>query len=218
MELLFKHIVVGLVPQPRQIPPSPYPKEDLQRLFVEVSRDYPYQQFTLLPGDSGAQISAGLEDVLVVQPGLLQLRSPVELTTETARQKCMTVLRASVARLGFDAFLQCGIKVVAHVALTGANVSAKAFVSERLMRSGDQASDLGPNFFGGGVKYRRINENGEETLLVEPFIHDDAYVFIDYDVGRASTQGPMTDVEEIDNWLSDAFSFVGTQTMALLKT
>lgn len=219
MEPLFKSAVVGIVPQPTQVPPVPFRAEDLQRLYADVIRDYPFQQFSFLPGGAGAQLLNVPGDAVVIQPGLVQVQTPVELTPERVREKVVTILRRAFERLTIERFLQCGIKVVAHVPAPGANPDAKVFVSERLMRGAEQAEDLGAGFFGGGVKFRRLAQETrtEENLLVEPFIADNAFVFIDYDIGRGATQQPFADVDAVEGWLDEAFNFVRGPTIALLE-
>ena len=217
MEPLFKNVVVGLVPQPRQIPPPPFRKEDLQRLYVDITRDYPYQQFSFLPADAGAQLVNPPEDAVVIQPGLLQIQAKIELTTEAVREKCMAVFRATVERLNIESFLQCGIKVVAHVAAPGASPDAKAFVAQQLMQGQERVEELPAGFFGGGVKYRRLDAEREDNLLIEPFIHDNEFVFIDYDVARVVTGQPFQGIDHVATWLDEDFSFVSGHAMSLLQ-
>jgi hypothetical protein len=212
MDPLFQALVVGLVPQPKQIPPAPFVAEDLQRAYFDVSKEHHYQQFQFLPGEAGAQFMNAPEDGIVVQPGLIQLRTPVETTPEVARERFVAILRVLAKRLALATFLQAGIKVVAHVAVDG---SAKHFIGERLMRSPDHIAELGPNFFAGGVKFRSIQpENGlEENLLLEPFVHDDKFVFVDYDVQRPFPY----EVGQVGGWLDEAFAFVRGPAMRLLE-
>jgi hypothetical protein len=218
-EPLFKAVVLGLVPQPRQVPPAPFRREDLQRLFVDITREHNYQHFAFLPADAGAQLENSPDERIVVQPGLIQIQDRIDLTPEQAREKCAWIARKIAERLDIEAFLQCGIKVVCHVAAPGANADAKTFVSERLMRGAEQAAELGTGFFGGGVKFRRIDEaqGREENLLIEPFIRDTKFVFIDYDVGRAATGQPFGDLDDVATWVDEAFAFVRGPTMTLLE-
>ena len=220
MEPLFKSLVVGLVPQPRQVPPAPFEKEELQRVFFDVNRVRPYSQFAFLPADSGAQMNNGLEDRILITPGLLQVVIPVSLTSERAREASADVLRAIVERLKLEQYIQCGIKVVAHAAAPGERPDARAFVAEQLMIGGDRAAELGPDFFGGGVKFRRIiegrhvGEGGEANLLIEPFVADNQYIWIDYDIQRI---GGFDDLDDVSEWVDDAFGFVKGPVMALLE-
>lgn len=220
MDPLFKALVVALVPQPRQLPPPPFDAEDLQRVFMDVSRAYPYQGFGYLPGGLGAQLQNGPEDTVMLQPGLFQVNARMDgeavLTVEGATDKAMTILRIASDRLGATAFLQCAVKVVAHVSAPGPQPDAKSFVTERLMRGEDHAKELGAEFFGAGVKFRRIHEAQEETLLIEPFVQDNTMVFVDFEATRAGIPQALRNLDDVATWIADAFSFVSGPTMTLL--
>ncbi|MFL5782446.1 MAG: hypothetical protein ACJ760_14110 [Thermoleophilaceae bacterium] len=215
MEPLFQNLIVAVVPQPRQVPPPPLVREDLHRLFSEVTRDHAYAQFSFLPGDQGAQFANSGEDAVIVQPGLARVQTPV-MTREAAGNKATSILQATAKRLQFDTFIAGGIKVIATVPAPGAKPDAKGFVTEQLIRGGDQAQDLGPNFFGGGVKYRSIDQvtGIEEVLLIEPFVNDNTLLFVDYDVQR---NFPFKGLDELADWIEAAFSFVAGPTMGILE-
>jgi hypothetical protein len=221
MEPSFKALVVAAVPQPRQIPPPPFAQEDLQKLFVEITRDYAYQQFSFTPG--GAQLVNAPDDLVAIQPGIVQTQVRIDpaFTTNSAAatDKAVTILKRCSARLKIEGFLQCGIKVVAHVPLPGDQSDAKDFVAQRLMPAIDP-DDLAPGFFAGGVKYRRVSENeGEEAnLLIEPFLHDNHFLYIDYDVARMATTGPIQDFDQLASWIGESFSFVAGPTMNILSS
>lgn len=213
MEPLFRVLVVGIVPQPTQVPPASFDREDLQRIYIDVSRTIPYAQFGFLPADQGAQFLNPPEDRVMIQPVLLQVSTPVESTANLAREKVLKVLSVATERLKLPQFLQCGIKVIAHVAApTG---GAKEFVTSRLMGSqAERLGELGPDFFGGGVKFRAIDEARHDVLLVEPFVADDSYIWVDYDVNRT---GPFPGLDSLGTWIDDAFDFVRHNTMTILK-
>jgi hypothetical protein len=215
MQPLFRNLVVGVAPQPRKMPPTPFTKEELQRCFFDVTRSYPYSQFAFLPIDGGAQLLNGPEDRVLIQPGLLQLLTPVELTAELARQKAVDVFSAIAERLQLAAFVQTGIKVVAHVVAPGENPDARMFVSERLM-GGSRADELGASFFGGGVKYRSLASSCEQNLLVEPLIADEEnkHLWLDYDMQRRESTDTL---DKVGEWIDDAFDFIRGPAMSLLE-
>jgi hypothetical protein len=214
VEALPRHLTVGLVPQPSQPQPAPIDRDVVQRIFTDIGRDYPYQQMAFTP-DGGAQFMTSLEDLALVQPMLLQVRTPI-MAAAGAREKAERILRVMAERLAIRDFLVFGFKIVAHVALEGPRPDARAFVSERLLRMGEQADELGPGFFGAGIKYRRIDEqNGrEDVLLIEPFVGNNEFLFIDYDVQR---RAPFHGVENLSGWIDDGFTFVRDRTMAILE-
>lgn len=217
MEPLYRRLVVGLVPQPSEVPPAPFNKEDLQRVFFDVSQDYPYQQFHFLPGESGMQLTNSPEDLVVIQPGLFQVQAPVDLTPERAREKAVDIQKIIATRLRARSFLVAGIKVVAHVPAPGDRPDAKAFVTDQLMReAGAAAQDLGPDFFGGAIRYRALADDNlrEEVLSIEPFVNDNSYIFVDYDVQRRQ---PFQDLDVLADWIDEAFSFVSGPTMRILE-
>ena len=219
-EPIYKHLVVGLVPLQSQVPQqTQYPREALQRLYFDVTRDHSYQQFVFLPGEVGAHFANSPDDVLRVEPGLIQMQTPVDMTKERAREKAATVIKTAFNRLGIATFVQCGIKVVAHVTAPGAQPDAQAFMSERLMPGSERIEELGPGFFGGGVKFRRIDLQAgqEDNLLIEPFIGDNAFLFVDYDVARSAVREPLTNLGDLATWLDEAFAFVEHQAMSLLE-
>jgi hypothetical protein len=217
VEPLFSSLVVGLVPQPRQTQPGSFTKEELQRVFVDVTRSYAYAQFAFLPIDGGAQLLNSPDDRVLIQPMLFQVVTEVDLTAERARQKASDVLSTISGRLGVDGFFQTGIKVVARVLAPGQNPDARAFVSDQLMGTG-RAEELGPTFFGGGVKYRSFKEaeGCEENLLIEPLVADteNKHLWVDYDVQR---HRPVQGLETVAEWIDEAFEFIRGPTMALLE-
>jgi hypothetical protein len=200
------------------MPPVAFEPDDLQRVYMEVTRDYAYQQFSFLPADGGAQFGNAANDNVIIQPDLIQITTPVDLSAEQVRDKTVVILKKACERLGIKAFIQCGIQVVAHVPAPGAQPSAKVFVSDRLMSGQERVTELGAGFFGGGVKYRRFDEETfkEENLLVEPFVQDDSFIFVSYDVGRAAQEG-FRDSAEVGTWIDEAFSFIRQETMSILE-
>jgi hypothetical protein len=216
----FQHLIIAMTPLMRRFPPDPYSPEVLQRLYFDVNREYRYQQFGFLPSDMGADMSnAAGDDSLTVQAQSIQMRSPVDLTVERAREKAFSILKIVFTRLEIETMPQCVIKVVAHVRAPGETPDAKGFVAERLMKGYESNGPLGPGFFGGGVKFRSISDDAsqEENLSIEPLVRDNRYVYVDYDIARTATHSPGWKIEDLSGWIDDAFSFVSQQAMELLE-
>ena len=219
MEPLFALLTVGLVPQPTQVPPKPFDREDLQKVFFDVSRDFPYSQFGLLPGDQGAQFVNPPSDRVLLQPQLLQVLSPIgsaggETTAERAREKAIAVLGSATERLRIQQFLGCGIKIIANV--PAPDGGARDFVATRLFSQAEHTDLLGSGFFGGGIKALRLDDNNAkvEVLLIEPLLLDDHYIYVDYDVQRNI---PISSLEQLSDWIDGAFRFVSEKTMMFLE-
>lgn len=216
LEPVFRQLIVGLIPQPSAVPPAPYPMEELEQVVFEITQDYPFQQFEFLPGEIGLQLTNTPSDVVVVQPGLHQVQTPVELTPERAREKAATIIDRISKRLKTADYLAYGVKVVAHIPLPGADPDGKRFVSEKLMHAEELARVLGPDFFGGGVKYHSISDDAEleEVLLLEPFVADNSLVFVDFNVHH---QRRFSGLDQLGTWIDNCFSFVSGPAMRILE-
>lgn len=213
LELLYRQLVVGLLPQPTQIPPAAFPQETLQRVFLDLTQEHPFQQFGFTP-DGGAQLVAGPEDAVIIQPQRIQIATPIALTKEHASTKVVSILRVVAKRLDIKTFVSGGTKVVIN-APVGPGADAREFVASRLMKSNELADELGPSYFAGGVKFRSITPNRrEENLLIEPFVRDEAFLFIDYDVQRIEQ---FDDVNVVAHWLDEAFGFLDGPVRRLLE-
>jgi hypothetical protein len=220
VEPLFSALIVGLVPQPMQVPAPPFERDALQKVFFEVSRDFPYSQFGLLPGDQGAQLLNPPHDRVLLQPALLQVQSPIgsgttEVTAERAREKAVRVLRVAAERLEVQHFLSCGIKVTALV--PAPESGARDFVATKLFSQAERIDVLGPGFFGGGIKVWRFEDGQKvEVLLIEPLLSDDQYIYVDYDLSRTPV-GAITDLDDLADWIDLAFRFVSDKTIMFLE-
>jgi hypothetical protein len=213
MEPLFRSLIVGLVPQLREVPPPPFKQEDLQRVYLDVSRTYSFGQFSLLPAGGGAQLLNTPEDRLLIQPVLVQAQTPIELTVDAAREKVTTLIGTAASRLQLTEFVQCGIKVVAHVAVP--NRDAKAYAAENLLAGRSLEAELGPSFFVGGLKYRGLETQPpvEQNLAIEPLLADNEFMYVDYDVQRMFGFG---DLGLLTGWIQEAADFVKGPAMTIL--
>ncbi len=221
MEPLFKSLIIQIAPQPRQMPPPPLNQNDLQLIFSDVRRTYPYQSFAFTPDDRGAIFQNAPDDSVELRPAQLQilakLDGPEPLVAATAERKVMTILKTASNRLQMEIFVQCAIQLVALAAVPGEKPDAKAFVSETLMRDVEQATVLGPDYFGGGIRFRSLKENngGEDSISIEPFINDNAMLYLEHQKTRLAVTEPIT-LDRLSTWISDAFEFVSGPTMNLL--
>jgi hypothetical protein len=212
--------MVALVPQPRQMPPPPFDRDELQRIFADVIRHHPYQSFEFIFDGRGAQFSNGEDDLVELRPALLRVQAKMDgpdlLPAPSAAEKSDRILKIATERLQLGSFLQCAIQIIASV--DAPNEDARTFVAEHLLRDANQAAELGPEYFGGGVRFRRLRpeEGGEDSLSVEPNIHDNALVYLDHQVARVAVTGPLT-LEQAATWTNDAFEFLAGRTMRLLS-
>jgi hypothetical protein len=222
MEPLHKSLIIQLAPQPRQMPPAPLAQSDLQFIFSEIIRTYPYQGFSFTSDNRGAVFQNGDEDSVELRPAQLQivakLDGPEPLGADSAERKVMTILKAASNRLQMEIFLQCAIQIVALAAVPGENPDAKGFVSTRLMKDVEQASILGPGYFGGGIRFRSLKEDetGEDSINIEPYLQDNSFVYLDHQKARVALQEPIR-LDQVSGWISDAFALLAGPTMNLLS-
>lgn len=214
--------MVALVPQPRQMPLPPFDTGDLQRIFADVGHKYPYETFEYIFDRRGAQFSNGPEDLVELRPAVLRIQARMDatelLTAGMAQDKASWILKTAADRLKITAFLQCAVQVIASV--SAPNDDAKRFVAEQLMRDIDQAAELGPDYFGGGVRFRRIRSDGpgEDNLTVEPDVADSSLVYLDHQRSRIA-MGPVEPFgfDQLSSWVGEAFEFLSGPTMQLLS-
>lgn len=220
MEPRYTTLNVGLVPQPREIPPPPFAPDDLQRVFSDVIRKHTYQTFEFIFNGRGAQFTNGPADSVELRPALFKVEArmdgPDVLTADAANDKVQSIMKIASDRLKIGSFLQCAIQVIAFVDAPGDD--SRVFVADRLMRDPDQthAAELGTDYFGGGVQFRRLrpDESGEDALNIQPFVHDLKLVWLSHEMTRANY--PIS-LDQASTWVADAFDFVGGPTMRLLS-
>lgn len=217
----YKSLVLALAPQPHQIPLPPFDRDALHQTYQEVTRTYPYQSFEFVFDGRGALFHNGEQDLVELRPALLRIQAQMDgpdlLVGPMAVEKVQRIMEIASEKLGPDVFISCGIQVIAAVDAPGGD--ALQFVGEQLLRDPAQASMLGDGFFGGGVRYRaiRADEGGEDSLSVEPFIHDNSLVHLDYQMNRATVGTPIT-LDRVSEWTQGAFEFLAGPTIELLSS
>jgi hypothetical protein len=220
MEPLFQSLLVQLAPQPRQMPPPPLDAEDLQHIYSDVIRSHPYQIFSFTPDKRGAIFQNGPDDIVEVRPAQLQVRvkldDPEALVADTAKRKVMTILKAVCTRLQMEIFLQAAVEIIALAAVPGPNPDAKAFVSQTLMGDSEQAHVLGQGYFGGGIRFRSLRDDGEDSINIEPFVHDNAMLYLEHKKTRAAVTRPLS-LDQVSGWIEEGFEFLSGSTMKLLE-
>jgi hypothetical protein len=196
MEPLFKSLIVQLAPQVLRMPLPPLDHDALQAVFSAVVKKYPYQALSFTPDDRGAIFQNNPEDAIEFRPAQFQMQvkldGPEPLVAAGAAQKVKSILEIAATHLHIDNFLQAAVQIIAFAPLGGNEPDAKAYVADHLMHGADQAAPLGEDYFAGGVRFRKIQEDnaGEESLSVEPY-------------GDASRQG------SIAHWLVALSLLVG---------
>ena len=221
MDPRYKKLAVAIVPQPREVPLPPFDHDILQALFSEVGKDFPYQSFEYIVNRRGAKFSNAEDDFVELRPAQLQISAKMDgpdvLTTEMAASKAIRILQAAIDQLGIPGFLQCAVQVIAVVPVPESSPDAKAFLADRLM-GGVNVGALGDDYFGSTVRLQRLNDDPPEqdSLTVEPFFQDTSFIFLDHQIMRTAGGRPLTDIDQVDTWVGEAFDFVNRPVMQLL--
>jgi hypothetical protein len=192
MDLLPKFFVVGVLTPPVGVPggPKPATPDKLTRIWAAISGTYSYRRFELSPDGTAASIfGAAEEDGVTIQPPLLQVRGNMTLTAMQSADQAMSILKIIAEHLGHDQFFNLGIKYVFHAPVPSKD--ARSFVLHQLLGKGED--DVSGLQRGGeiwvGTKYVVNEPETQFTLLVEPLIADNTFLFLDLD---AQFPGPIT--------------------------
>lgn len=214
MEFLPRAFVIGVF---AAVQPSPTPivtSEKLNRVWAEVAPRHGYRQLQLAPDGSAAQfLGATGDDGATIQLPLVQVRSSAGLGASNAAEAAQDVLGAIAKHLGLSQFFNLGIKHVFHAPLS--DNDGRGFVMRRLM--GKTEEDLGTLQAGGkiwgGVKYGvTLPDNTQHTVVIEPWLADDRFIFIDVDT---QFPGPVS-LDVVKERARDAEQFGTTAVKAYL--
>jgi hypothetical protein len=185
MELVPKYSVIGVITPPLGVPGGPKaPTTDvLNRIWSEIGPQYGYRRLELSADGTAAQIvGATDEDAVNIQPPLLQVLGSIKMTTQHSADQAYAILRVIAQHLGLTQFFNLGVKYIYHAPAPGKD--GRAFVLHHLMGK-DDAAVAGLQRGGDlwtGVKYAVPDAEGNVfTLMVEPLIADNAFLFLDLD-------------------------------------
>lgn len=218
-----RSLSVALVPQPKELPPPAFDKEALQKVFGEIIVRDPYRAFEFIYNDRGIQLNNGTEDTVEIRPALLQVQAKMDdvdvLTPDAAEDKAMRIFKIAAERLHIPGYLQCAIQIQADVEVGESADDGKSFVEQRLLRDAEFADTLGEGYFGAGVRFRRLKEGheaGEDSLSIEPYVDPPKMVLVNHQVMRQAVTGPIL-LNQVSEWIGDAFSFVSDRAIQLLS-
>lgn len=178
MELIPKVLVVGLFAAAQ---PGPLDRDRVNRIWDELSSRHEYRQLSHF-GESVQFMGTVPDDTLLIQPPLVQVRSTARLGLKNAADEAAVAVNSVARHLGYAQFFNLGIKHVFHA--PAPNGAAIEYVMRRLL--GRDPSDLAALDRGGGIwaglKYgmSAIDESAY-TLVIEPLLADDRFLFIDLD-------------------------------------
>jgi hypothetical protein len=202
VEFIPKALIVGLF-----APIAPGVDSDkINRIWMQLSKRMGYRQL-IQTGEGGAQFVTGGDDAFLIQPPLLQFRSPATMGFMNAAEDAQICLKVAAEQLGATQFANLGIKHVLHA--TAPDNDARGYVQRELL--GSTPDHLAPLERGGsiwmGVKYGVEGaDQSVYTLVIEPLIADPRFVFVDLDAqypGQADLDRVTDRAGDAERYLMD---------------
>ena len=210
MDFLPKAFVVGVF---AALPPAAASSDAINRIWMQLSRRMGYRQL-VQGGEGGAQFITSPEDALVITPPLIQFRHPATLGFANAADDAQVCLKTVGEHLGSPELSNLGIK---HVAWWPAQQKdARAFVQNQLLPgAGADLPDLARGGDGWvGVKYGIDGpDSARTTLVIEPLMADNSFVFVDLDVQHPG----VVDLDRITDRTADSERYLSDTVQPYLE-
>jgi hypothetical protein len=216
VEIIPKAFVAGLF-LPPNIGPSGdrVTREQLDQIWAEVGPAWGYRSFALGPDQQSAQIlGSSDEDLVLIQPPIVQVRDLIPQTAHLSADKAEQIFKAVANRLGAAECWNLGIRHVYHVPVP--DNDARAFVLHRILSKTDQdfSEIRGAADMWAGVKYQMLHQDGQrDTLVIEPFVKDMRFLFIDLD---SQFPGPV-DLDRVKDRARDAETYLSSAVKRYLQ-
>lgn len=225
MELIPKAVVSGLFVQSQivttgpaslvlQTPGATVTRDMINRIWTDVVKDYPYRGLQLNPaGSGGAFVGTGPEDVVLIQPPLVQIRDLVSVQgVSSSAQKIEVIFKIVTHHIGSSSPANLGIKLMYHAPAPGGD--AVSFILSEMMAGHDDVQQLaGGMALQGVARYLLKGDGLTYTLSLEPLQSDQSYIFIDLD---AQYEGSV-DASHIKDKVVSTDEFVTKQVRSFLE-
>lgn len=211
----FPGILQGFVSQAQAV----LPRETINRIWSAVQQIYPYQSLQIDPTGRGAIFigASGPEDMALIQPPLIQVRSAFDDTNMDCTQqaeKASEILRAILYQLSNNASINFGAKFTYWAPSPGGN--AINFLRTELVKGEEDLRELagGNADFQASVKYIIPAGAFFRTMVIEPLQTDHSQLFIEVD-----TQYPgLVDVNRLKDQILEANGFITGQLDRFLES
>jgi hypothetical protein len=209
MEMIPKAFVAGLF-LPPNIGPSGVrvTREQLDQIYAEVGPTWGYRSYELAQDQGSAQmLGASQEDSVVIQPPVVQVRDLIPQTPQHSADKAEQIFRTIAHRLGATECWNLGIRHVYHAPVP--DNDGRGFVLHRILSKTDEDfGDIrGSADMWAGVKYAMTYGERSDTLVIEPFVQDMRFLFIDLDSqfpGPVDLDRIKERARDVENYLSGA--------------
>jgi hypothetical protein len=193
--------------------PPGAPKETINRIWSDVVKDYPYQSLQFeASGNGGAFVGeGGPEDVVIIQPPLIQVRALLKTSAQDVPQdvpsvanKIASIIKTTLHHLGGPPPLNLGVKIIYHAPAPG-QVAAEFLRTEMIKGDEDLRALAGSVDYEASLKVLLKGTDTTYTLLIEPFQADPTYLFIDLDAqfpGAVDVGRIEENVLSVDNFVT----------------
>jgi hypothetical protein len=211
VDFIPKALVVGVL---AAVAPTAANTDVVNRIWMQLSRRMGYRQL-VQGGEGGAQFLTSPDDAFIIQPPLLQFRSPVNMTWDKAAEDAEVCLKTAAEHLGATQFANLGIKHVLHAQAPDSD--GRAFLQSRLVPGAEDGLDtlVGSGSGWVGIKYRiEVSDEVSRTLVIEPLASDPKMVFIDLD----SQHEGQADLDRIEERAKDAERFLSQTVRPYLES
>ena len=189
--------------------------EKLNRVWSDVAPRHGYRTLEQAPDGSAAKMrGVSNDDALLIQPPLIQVRDTMIRGAERAAAEAEEILKAVSHHLGAREFFNLGVRHVYHA--PAPNRDAISFVLANLLgKTGDEFQDLqiGDSFWVGFKSVSNFN-NSTYTLIIDPLVADNDYLYIDLDIQIMEP----TNLENIQAKAGDAVNYLQNKVVRHLDS
>lgn len=192
-------------------------RDTINRIWSEVVRENPYQSLQFDPTGSGGIFigEGGAEDVVIIQPPLVQVRALVASDPRGiagAAQKMGSIFKIALHHLSGSPPVNLGVKIIYHAPAPGH--TAVDFLRTELVKGDEDLRTLAGNMdCEASLKVVLKGPDRIYTLLVEPLQSDPSNLFLDLDAQFPGT----VDVGDIEQGILSVNEFLTTQVKGFIE-
>ena len=194
---------------------APLNRDVINRIWADVVKTYPYQSLQLDPtGRGGRFIGSNPDDIVILQPHLLQIRvffSDDTLSIAQVAEQIQSVFKSAVFHIGGSPPINLGVKLIYNAPAPGGN-SVDFLRTEFVKGDEDLRALAGSMDLQASIKLVMTDINKTFTLLIEPLQINKADLYLDLDVQFAG----IVDVGHIKENVMQTDEFIKGQVQSFL--
>lgn len=191
-------------------PPATLERNDLTRLYAQITEQYSYESFSLLP--DGARLSHQQDD-LVIQETRAQINESVQVHFNLAKEKVLDLFQTVTDTLNLHQFLTFGLKLIALVPTDDGLTSSTSIEKDLLHLDPVQLDLLGPGRRGIGLRVNLSQNSAMYDLRIEPFFRDLSQIYIELD---AQFPQPFTEISGLEQKMDQVYQYLFKEVKSFL--